>query len=297
VPTDRRFTGQREETGLGLYDYAARRYDPLLGRFIQADTIVPSPQSPQSLNRYMYVSGNPLRHTDPTGHFSKDEIMQYLGVDNWDQLLAFFEQGGQLEGWWGWLAVLRTAELGWTVWMWSDASQILQQPADISIRFMERAGKLLLGYDSPGGYSEIGPLFAAQMVRSDGAYSVGGNYFGAGEKVLYPTYDPSRVDWTGIALDTAGIVADLLTLGMGGELVNAAQARSAGGVLGKATDLGGILWDWGPTAVDTTTEGFRFDAGTLGLCLDVAGMVSPVPIWADATSIVVGLTEGYRREP
>ncbi len=39
--TDRRFTGQRYEAGLGLYDYNARYYDPALGRFVQADSIVP----------------------------------------------------------------------------------------------------------------------------------------------------------------------------------------------------------------------------------------------------------------
>jgi len=34
-PTDRRFTGQRWEASLGLYDYRARFYDPLLGRFLR----------------------------------------------------------------------------------------------------------------------------------------------------------------------------------------------------------------------------------------------------------------------
>jgi len=48
--------------------YNARYYDNALGRFIQADTIVPSPANPQSLNRYAYVLNNPLRYTDPTGH-------------------------------------------------------------------------------------------------------------------------------------------------------------------------------------------------------------------------------------
>jgi len=41
MPTDRRYTGQREEIGLGFYDYRARQYDPALGRFLQADTLVP----------------------------------------------------------------------------------------------------------------------------------------------------------------------------------------------------------------------------------------------------------------
>ncbi|MEJ2601542.1 MAG: RHS repeat-associated core domain-containing protein, partial [Anaerolineales bacterium] len=35
--TDLRFTGQRAE-GTGLYDYGARWYDPMLGRFVQADS-------------------------------------------------------------------------------------------------------------------------------------------------------------------------------------------------------------------------------------------------------------------
>ena len=69
LATDRRFTGQREETGLELYDYVARRYDPRLGRFLQADTIVPDPANPQSLNRYAYVYNRPLIFYDPDGHF------------------------------------------------------------------------------------------------------------------------------------------------------------------------------------------------------------------------------------
>ena len=57
--TDYRYTGQWWASGggatLGLYDYGARWYDPSLARFIQADTIVPAPGNPQSLNRYSYV--------------------------------------------------------------------------------------------------------------------------------------------------------------------------------------------------------------------------------------------------
>ncbi|MEJ5312578.1 MAG: RHS repeat-associated core domain-containing protein [Anaerolineae bacterium] len=68
TPTDRRFTGQIEDAAIDLYFYNARYYDPALGRFIQADTIVPSPANPQSLNRYAYAVGNPLRYIDPTGH-------------------------------------------------------------------------------------------------------------------------------------------------------------------------------------------------------------------------------------
>ena len=68
LPTDFTFTGQRWEAALGLYDYRARFYDPVLGRFLQPDPIVPQPGSPQGLNRYAYVNNNPLCHTDPSGH-------------------------------------------------------------------------------------------------------------------------------------------------------------------------------------------------------------------------------------
>ncbi len=68
MPTPYRFTGQRLDTGTGLYYYGARYYDAALGRFISADTIVPGAGSPQALNRYAYVYNNPLRYTDPSGH-------------------------------------------------------------------------------------------------------------------------------------------------------------------------------------------------------------------------------------
>jgi len=38
-------------------------------RFIQPDTIVPDPGDPQSLNRYAYTRNNPVRYTDPSGHY------------------------------------------------------------------------------------------------------------------------------------------------------------------------------------------------------------------------------------
>jgi RHS repeat-associated protein len=66
--TDFGFTSQRNERGFGLMDYNARYYDPYLGRFISADTIVPNPANPIDFNRYAYAAGNPLRFTDPSGH-------------------------------------------------------------------------------------------------------------------------------------------------------------------------------------------------------------------------------------
>jgi RHS repeat-associated protein len=54
--------------GLGLYNYKARMYDPLLGRFLSADTVTPG--GPEGLNRYSYVNNSPVNFNDPTGHMA-----------------------------------------------------------------------------------------------------------------------------------------------------------------------------------------------------------------------------------
>jgi murein DD-endopeptidase MepM/ murein hydrolase activator NlpD len=53
---------------VGLLFYRARFYVPALGRFLSADTLVPEPGNPQSLNRYTYVRNRPLNYIDPSGH-------------------------------------------------------------------------------------------------------------------------------------------------------------------------------------------------------------------------------------
>src|SRR4030042_2910792 len=66
TPTTFQYTGQRIESNLGLYFYNVRWYDPAMGRFIQADTLVPG--GVQGLDRYAYVNNNPLKYTDPSGN-------------------------------------------------------------------------------------------------------------------------------------------------------------------------------------------------------------------------------------
>jgi len=73
APADKLFTGQRRYGGKsGIYYYGYRFYNADIGRFLQADSIVPGAGNPQALNRYSYVLDNPLIHTDPTGHCVPD---------------------------------------------------------------------------------------------------------------------------------------------------------------------------------------------------------------------------------
>ncbi len=62
------FTGHVYDDETGLIYMQARYYDPKLGRFISADTIVQSPSNPQTFNRYSYAGNNPVNYIDPSGH-------------------------------------------------------------------------------------------------------------------------------------------------------------------------------------------------------------------------------------
>jgi len=90
--TDYKFTGQREESALGIYFFVARWFDPSLGRFLSPDTIVPtSTQGTQAWDRYAFVNNNPVRYNDPTGHVadetSEDDPCTYYG-QNSDECMA-----------------------------------------------------------------------------------------------------------------------------------------------------------------------------------------------------------------
>jgi hypothetical protein len=47
--------------------------DGRLARFISEDTVVLNPGNSMSWDRFAYVNGNPIRYTDPTGHFITKE--------------------------------------------------------------------------------------------------------------------------------------------------------------------------------------------------------------------------------
>ena len=71
-PSDRTYTGQRSyASDFGMMYYNARWYDSSIGHFAQADNIPLQVGDTQSLDRFAYVSNNPIIRTDPTGHDQK----------------------------------------------------------------------------------------------------------------------------------------------------------------------------------------------------------------------------------
>jgi RHS repeat-associated protein len=71
-PTSYRYTGQRQESGIGLYYYGSRWYDAALGRFTSPDSIIPAQQGVMENDRYAYTNNNPVVYNDPSGHSVDD---------------------------------------------------------------------------------------------------------------------------------------------------------------------------------------------------------------------------------
>jgi RHS repeat-associated protein len=94
-----KFTGQEWDAETDLYYYGARYYDPKLARFISADTIVPMPFYPQSLNRYAYCINNPVILVDLDGHsYYYDSGFDDFDSSDWDWDWDWGSGGGSSSG-------------------------------------------------------------------------------------------------------------------------------------------------------------------------------------------------------
>lgn len=63
----------------GLYNYDARLYDPVIGRFVSADSLVPRVFDSMSYNRYAYCRNNPLIYVDPSGNLEIHGDIAFTG--------------------------------------------------------------------------------------------------------------------------------------------------------------------------------------------------------------------------
>ena len=307
LPTGYTYTGQLD-SGLGLMYYGARFYDGALGRFISPDTIVPEPGNPQALNRYSYVLNNPLRYTDPTGMFSEDEIMQYLGVSTWDDVLAMFGEGGVMAGAWGFLEVLRQAELGMPISMWFDVGNGFNasQPNMMGM-FSEQDGALVfsgafLDWSGAGGtwtISGLSAVTASTMMPSTGQYQVGwsGGYIGAGSQIKHVGFDSHKVNWHDVQMGLWAASSDI------GGAMAVAGAISLDPLLAQF----GALWWVGANAANwyslggTVADWQRGEATTVDLSVSVVttvfGTIPVAGLYFDFVGIGYDVSKGLRWTP
>jgi hypothetical protein len=154
----------------------------------------------------MYVLGNPLKYTDPTGHFTQDEIMEFFGVDTWEEVLARFEDGGFLQGRWGWLEILRQGQEGDYFYVHGGASLF-----DWYGKFVVLDGKLWIdtyrsGYHSMGKVATQYDYYRIRRFEPAFLGSEAKEY--TFETDAYTRYDRFRLDTTWSRVDKVDAVVD-----------------------------------------------------------------------------------------
>jgi RHS repeat-associated protein len=100
------FTGEQYGDSTQLLFLRARYYNPADGRFQSRDTWAGDVNRPLSLNRWMYVEGNPVNLTDPSGYFpSYCQSMPTKGLYEYCVLsyyqlepISYFEMGKTIQG-------------------------------------------------------------------------------------------------------------------------------------------------------------------------------------------------------
>ena len=226
VTTDHKFTGQKLD-GSGLMYYNARYYDPAIGQFVSPDTLVPDPENVLAYNRYMYALGNPLKYSDPSGHYSVEELQQHFGVESFDELATIFGEGGEHEGLWGWYDILRAANDGDTVTAWNPHAM-----TPISGVFgRDASGSILINM---GGQQIVG----AAAFANYGGYSKGANAAGWG------------LEYGAYASNSPGFASHMMKPAMSGSQFGA-DARS-----------GCRVWDCKALYYDTMSLGGSFIGDT-----------------------------------
>jgi RHS repeat-associated protein len=86
--TPRGFTGHEHIDHADIIHMNGRIYDPVLGRFMQADPFIQSPKNSQNYNRYSYVINNPLSLTDPSGFNFLRKVVGFITNGIIGELLA-----------------------------------------------------------------------------------------------------------------------------------------------------------------------------------------------------------------
>ncbi|MGB9620659.1 MAG: hypothetical protein ACPL7K_09625, partial [Armatimonadota bacterium] len=227
-----------------------------------------------------------VRYTDPSGHYSPEEIIKAFGVKTWDEVLSLFRSGGVLEGRWGWLEVLRRAQDG-DFATGRFAGAILKDPD------LRPDGRPSIGVPAEGGWfwrDEAGRIFVGNLTQvefaaehSEYALSTGGALFSVpASKIHYhPTLTWGAPDPSGALQDVLGILIDLVGVAA------LANIEATPANMGAATTIWGVgvTADWVPAALGLANIGSyrttgRFSSG------DVLAVLGVIPLVGGATDFV-----------
>jgi RHS repeat-associated protein len=99
--TRRGYTMHEHLDEVGVIHMNARIYDPLIARFMSADSVIPNPADLKSFNRYSYGNGNPMIGSDPTGHtfttYTFKRLLDGGGTDGVDSVSDGSDSSGGID--------------------------------------------------------------------------------------------------------------------------------------------------------------------------------------------------------
>ena len=75
------YAGYQFDDETGMYYLNSRYYDPIVARFISADSYLGQAGDPLSLNLYTYCCNEPMMNYDPSGHVVTDWDLEHLTSD------------------------------------------------------------------------------------------------------------------------------------------------------------------------------------------------------------------------
>ncbi|WP_244283113.1 RHS repeat-associated core domain-containing protein [Leptospira neocaledonica] len=267
-----KYNGQEEDKETGLYYFKARYYDPVIGRFLQADSVMDISR-PMGMDLYMYTEGNPVKYTDPTGNSILSSFLERngLGFLNFNlSLSTFFQNAFYVSsqrwndaGWGIAMAINPVAVIGTALGIGAVASVVATAVVFTGIGLAIGAGILALGAVTVAAATAVTlaatvAVVAAAVGLAVGALAVGLAASAAGAALLITLGALAIVSTlviaaVAVAVGTALLVSALIPilvytgLGVGLALVGATlspitlQAYIAGGL--SKSSFNNIHWD------------------------------------------------------
>jgi hypothetical protein len=239
------------------------------------------------------VRFNPLKYTDPTGHYSVEELMQHFGVDSFEALMALFGESGPYAGNSGWYDILRAAQDGDRI-----TATLPDYQTSISGSFVRTSeGRILIDM----GYSHLVP--EAEFMRFGGRWADAASHGWPSEYGMYRLQGASGERWATAASgsqmlndipcntwDCVAIGYDLAAIG-GNALASASLAGAApSGGLTLAGIAAGTTMNQTTTAAGLahtyrglgTGKASRMDA----LVVSVTAVLNPFPFIGTVSGFV-----------
>lgn len=245
--TSKGYTSHNMINDFEVIHMGGRTYNPILGRFMQADPFIQAPSNLQNYNRYSYVLNNPMSYTDPSGYFLK-KLMKVTGVT---AAMKFLANNALLNGI---VMVALNFIPGCQGWCTALYSAVQSYAVTGSLGGALRAGAFAYAGGMIGGFGDLGGMTGALASGvAGGALSVlqggkfGHGFVSAGLGAAFGGLGGKVTNAYG-RVAVSAVIGGTISKVTGGKFVNGAASAAFAAVL--ATNWKRPLADGGANNID-----------------------------------------------